>query len=466
MVALASHVIALDLGTTTIKAGLVDQHCELNAYYALAAPEISVKGGRYESDALRYVEQAEQLLLKCLINSQQHPSLGIACQRSSFLLWEKATGKPVTPLISWQDNRGADCVARLASRQSDIQKLTGLRLTPYYLAPKLSVLLDQQPGLHIGLERGALLVGTLDCFVVWRWSRGRYYQTDASMAARTLLMSIHQQHWSLDLRSLFNLSACLLPDIKPSCGLNQRLMQGVVLQASVADQSAAFVASVQNDPQHVLVNLGTGGFVIRLQTNQAVYDNNNYLNTLLYQALNGRCYYAIEGTLNAINSALTVLPYQHCQFEDFGQIADIFCIAEPAGIGAPYFRPDIGLVFSGSIDQLTQHQIAVLLLEAIIFRIVRILDDFHQYQTITSVILSGGLSELACLQQGIAQCCQFKVCRLMHKESTLIGAGVLAMNLGVDYPQTTERLHPGIENQGLLAKYQNWKKWLDEMLCR
>jgi glycerol kinase len=253
MAAPITQAIALDLGTTSIKAGVVDDHCQLSSIYTLPAPEITVKLGRYESNALAYIEKAEQLLVKCLIYSDKTPLLGIAYQRSSFLLWEKATGNPVTPLISWQDNRGASCCAALQMMGPDIQNLTGLRLAPYYFAPKLNMLLQEQPELRTGIEQGVLLAGTLDCFLLWRWSGGQYYQTDASMAARTLLMDIQRQQWSSELCSLFSIPQQTLPKIQSSSGLNQSIIHDCILQASIAEQSAALLASGANDPGEVLV---------------------------------------------------------------------------------------------------------------------------------------------------------------------------------------------------------------------
>ena len=119
--------IALDLGTTSIKAGLLDQAGMLSSIVALPAPHISVNSGRYESDALAYAETAEQVLGACLAQAGSSPPLGLCSQRSSFLVWEKASGQPVTPLISWQDNRGAASCEALQASEKLIRDFTGLR---------------------------------------------------------------------------------------------------------------------------------------------------------------------------------------------------------------------------------------------------------------------------------------------------------------------------------------------------
>ena len=156
--------VALDLGTTTIKAGLLAQDGTLSAVTALPAPVIMGDGGRYESDAGAYAETADAVLSECLAQievrpggaqpsgvgagaSHSLPPLGLCSQRSSFLLWDRASGKPVTPLISWQDDRGAESCIALHEQQDKIRELSGLPLTPYYLAPKLRVLLQGKSSL-------------------------------------------------------------------------------------------------------------------------------------------------------------------------------------------------------------------------------------------------------------------------------------------------------------------------------
>ena len=454
--------IALDLGTTSIKAGLLDQNGTLSHIVALPAPAISGHDGRYESDALDYAATAEQVLGTCLAQAGGVPPLGLCSQRSSFLIWERASGRPLTPLISWQDDRGAESCDALRAQESVIHTLTGLRLTPYYLAPKLRILLQENPQWHTQLERGELLLGTLDTFLIWRWTGGKHHATDASMAARSLLMDIQQQQWSPQLCELFGISPTILPRITPSAGLNLPLNNGLILQASMGDQSAALIASVGANSTDALVNLGTGGFVIRyLAQDQAMLSG--YLRTLVYQDHAAHAHTAIEGTLNSIAAALAPYPVQECRIEDLAA-EDIYCLAEPSGIGAPYFRSDLGLQFSSSVAHLTQRQIAALLLEAIVFRVVRILEDFHREAAINRVFLSGGLSELTCLQQGIALCLPFPVHRLQQKDTSLQGAAFLAAAIAPVHQSESTRIEITCPASPLPQKYLRWKDWLDALL--
>jgi glycerol kinase len=459
--------IALDLGTTSIKAGLLDSDGTLNNIVAQPAPEITVNGGRYESDALAYVETAERVLGECREQTGSLPPLGLCSQRSSFLIWERASGSPLTPLISWQDNRGAASCVAIKDSEVLIRDLTGLRLTPYYFAPKLRIVLQENPEWRSRLERGELLSGTLDTFLIWRWTDGKYHVTDASMAARTLLMDIHQQRWSPALCELFDIPISMLPRITPSAGINLPLNIGMILQASVGDQSAALIASVGDNSKEALVNLGTGGFVVRYLVEgglaKAASTQDGYLRTLIYQSSMLHTHIAIEGTLNSLAAALAPYPVSECRIEDLAT-DDIFCLAEPSGLGAPYFRNDLGIRFSRSPELLTPRQNASLMLEGIIFRVARILEDFHNASAIERVYLSGGLSKLVCLQQGIAQCAPCDVYRLQQKDSSLQGAALLATRLASARPKEAEKIEITENVPSLPAKYRRWKDWFDTLL--
>ena len=470
--------IALDLGSTSIKAGLLDSGGALDNIVAEPAPKITASGGRYESDALIYVQIAERVLAECLAQTGDSPPLGLCSQRSSFLIWERASGSPLTPLISWQDNRGAASCDELRGSEAMIRDLSGLRLTPYYFAPKLRVVLREHPEWRTRLERGELLLGTLDTFLIWRWTGGRHHVTDVSMAARTLLMDIGQQRWAPALCDLFGIPPTMLPEIKPSANLNLPLMKplairlghqktiakslvmnnGLILQASVGDQSAALISSVGDSRSEVLVNLGTGGFVIRY-LDEGEKAQGGYLRTLVYQ--DKHTHVAVEGTLNSLAAALAPYPAAECRSEELA-MGNIYCLAEPSGLGAPYFRNDIGLRFSESVEHLAPRQIACLLLEGVIFRVARILEDMQRASPVERVYLSGGLSELLCLQQGIALCAPCDVYRLKQKNSSLQGAALLAAGMASPCNREAERI--AVTRSALPEKYRRWKAWLDGLL--
>lgn len=457
--------VALDLGTTAIKAGLLSADGMLYGRITRPAPAVVADGGRYESDALAYAQAAKALLEECLAQTDERPPLGLCCQRSSFLIWERETGRSVTSLISWQDDRGAAACEALRSEEAEIRALSGLPITPYYLAPKLRVLLREHPAWRERLAGGEWLLGTLDTFLIWRWTDGRHYRIDASMAARTLLMDVRARQWSPRLCALFGVPREALPEIGDSAGWSLSLNNGLTLQASMADQSAALVASIAAGSSEALVNLGTGGFVIRhLPDGRAVPEG--YLQSLLWQDGDGQAHFACEGTLNSIASALAPWPAADCRVEDLAH-DDIFCLAEPSGLGAPYFRKDLGLSFSSPVDGLSPQRVAALLLEGIVFRVARMLEDMHREFGIERAYLSGGLSNLECLQQGIARCASFAdVYLLPQSEAGLVGAARLATGMPPVVEHGAGKIVIIRAPSKLSEKYTRWKAWLDGLLSR
>jgi glycerol kinase len=245
--------------------------------------------------------------------------------------------------------------------------------------------------------------------------------------------------------------------------MNLRLDNGLTLQASVGDQSAALIASVSVDQAEALANLGTGCFVVRYLPEEKARPD-GYLQTLVYQDSARHAHFAIEGTLNSIAAALAPYPVGECRVEDMAADGN-FCLAEPSGLGAPYFRNDIGVQFSQPVEHLSQRRIAALLLEAVIFRVARILEDFHHESALERVYLSGGLSELTCLQQGIAQCVPFDVYRLAQSESSLQGASLLAAGMAPACHREGESVGIASNAMALPEKYRRWKAWLDDLLA-
>lgn len=462
--ATALNTIVFDLGSTAIKAAVCRDNELCVPVFSRPAPDILNDHGLYISDAMAYKTEVDQLLEKCLRYTNATPLLGVCFQRSSLLIWSRKTGLPATPLISWQDNRGIASCDALSEHNAVIRQIAGVPLAPYYFAPKMRVLLLQQPDLLQGIMAKELLMGTLDSFLIWHWTEGKYYITDASMAARTLLMDIKNVQWSGHLCELFNVPQHLLPEIKPSNDLGIELSSGAILQTSVADQSAAMLASVANDTSEVLVNLGTGGFVVRYLSQDSINETGDYLKTLVYQDRQKVKHWALEGTLNSISAALQAYPFQDCKTENLAQIENIYSIAEPTGVGAPYFRTDIGVMFSQQVEHLTAQQIATLLLEGIIFRIALILEQYHQHSTIQRVYLSGGLSALPCLQQGLASCSPAPVFRIIQRQAGLQGVLILTHSLQSASDRKAELITVDYQFDALVNKYQRWKGWFYQVI--
>lgn len=461
-----SIAIALDLGTTSIKGGVLRNDGVLDPVFIELAPVVVQTGDRFESNALEYLQLCQKILTQIIGTTSTRLPLGLSLQRSSFVIWDSTSGNPVSPLISWQDSRAESLCRTLKSKIDQIQRKTGLRLTPYFFAPKLSHVLKENPQWTSGLEQGVLLVGTLDSFIIWHWTEPRIHQTDLSMAARTLLVEIECHHWSPELAELFSVSTEYLPSISYSEGFDIPLRQGINLKSSVADQSAAMIALAHDHDRTALVNLGTGGFVCTwLNEVDRSSRHQGYQTTLVYQDSNLTTYYALEGTINSIGPALSKYAWLNFTLCEDQSLSDIYSISEPSGLGAPFYRDDIKMQFSKSISHLDDPQIAQLVLQGVVFRVKQILDDFTRICGVDTIYLAGGWSRLPALQQSIAQLCGESIYLLEEKESSLLGAAQLASPKKTFPPVKRNLLERPKGHEFLTDKYNRWRRWLDQLLC-
>ncbi|MFQ5509315.1 MAG: FGGY family carbohydrate kinase [Leptospirillia bacterium] len=447
---------ALDLGSTRIKAALLDGDEVLHLTGTASAPPLYGSGAMRECDPLAYAAAADELLFELACD---HPGmrLGIASQRSSFLIWERSTGAPRTPLVSWQDRRAADWCKAHQDQASDIQAATGLVLSPHYLGPKLAVLLAVDPALREGLAAGTLRVGTLETWLTYRWTRGAVYRTDFGMAARSQLADVRTGDWSEDLCRRFGVPRSSLPEIAPTTGAEISLSNGMVLTASVTDQAAGVLAALP-DPSTALVNLGTGGFVLHevsgLETAPAGY----LIGPLARQ---GDTRWAVEGTINGIGPFVEGFGPGPTALGDQDTNPAAFCLPDSTGIGAPHWRPDLPPMFSPQAKRVVLPEFRRVALEGVVFRVQEIVEELGRNGAgkIERLRLSGGLTLDSFVAEGIAACSGLAVERLAMPEASLLGAVRLAAGV---VPYANPDVTPVTPAHGryLAEKYHHWRAWL------
>lgn len=440
---------ALDLGSTRLKAAVLTPEGVLTPAGEAEAPPLSGTGPVREGDASAYVDAALDVL-----NAAGRPDLplGIASQRSSFALWDAATGRPVTPLVSWQDRRAEDWCRAHAHLAEIITRRTGLVLSPHYAGPKLAVLLAADPALRAGLAQGALRFGTLDTWLLWRLTNGRIHHTDLSMAARTLLVDLEAGDWAPALLTAFGVPRAGLPAIGPSTGLTLPLPDGGVAAATVADQGAAALAAVGGLPGAALVNLGTGGFVL-VPVPGPHAGPPGYLTGPLCRTGSGTAW-AVEGTINGIGAGVgpgtTPIP-------DADPTPDALCIPDTAGIGAPHWRADLGPVENDALRALDGTDRRRVVLEGIAFRVAEIVADLADAVPIHRLVLSGGLSHEPFLGPALAACTGLPTDLLGEPEATLLGAARLAAGLPPAPPVLESLPAEGGYMRDKVVRWNNWK---------
>jgi glycerol kinase len=455
--------VAVDLGSSRIKAAHLQADGRLTRPITAEAPPLSGHGGVRQGSAGDYLAAAVAILKEALGPCHADVPVAIASQRSSFLLWEPATGRPVTPLISWQDRRAQAWCEAHAERYGPLAAVTGLPLSAHYAGAKLAHLFSRDHRLKAAAADGRILFGTLESCLIWRLTDRRRHQTDLSMAGRTLLADIRRGAWASRMLAFFDLPGRFLPEIVPTAGHRIPFSCGGRLAASLADQAAGLITADPHAGRTIAVNLGTGGFVMA-GTGRRIAQLPGYLAAPIRQGADAAVDYALEGTINAIGPALADHPGPDPALGREDPAPDGYCLPDSAGVGAPYWRADIDLPFSkAALDGPPELQRRIIM-EGIIFRICRMVEDFQKIRPFTRLLLSGGLSAQTFITQGLAACSGLQTAICLEPEATLWGAASLAAARPV--PPAAEKIIDCPSGQGryLKAKFKRWKTWVDGIL--
>ncbi len=451
--------LGLDLGSTRIKAGLLDADGALVRLESCDAPPLRRDGAICEGDADAYVAAATGLLEELNEDIDDDLIAGLSCQRSSFIL-EDADGRAITPLVSWQDTRAAEWCRAHRDVEPEFHRLSGLMLSAHYVGPKLAAMASNDPSLAGRLRDGELRLRTLDALLIESW--GGTPTTDPSMAARTGLFDIERLQWSEALCALFGVHLACLPRVRPSNELDCRTPQGASFRTSLADQSAGLIGMTGADADTVLINLGTGGFVLR-PIGETVALRTGYLTGILRADRDACPVYAMEGAISGCGPAIERYRRGHPELTAEDPAPELFAIPDGAGLGAPHWRPEIGVTFSRpeqDLDRASKHRA---LLEGLLFRVRDIYDNLTADSRPTRVALAGGLSADPFVARGLATLLGRAIDRIDAAEVTLRGAALAASpEVRTDSPAAS-RFESG-DGAYLEEKYARWSAWLSTLL--
>lgn len=456
---------AIDLGSTRIKAAILDAEGRLTELRSLAAPPLRGAGPLREGDATEYLDVALDLLGGLAAVLPAGTPLGVASQRSTFLLWDRDSGDPLTPLISWQDRRAADWCARHVGWQDEIKRATGLELSAHYVGPKLAALIETEGVWGDRLASGQVLFGTLESYLLWRCSAERAHDTDLTMAARTLMVDLGLGDWSDDLLTRYAVPRSGLPTVHSTTGRKRCLSNGLVLTASVADQAAGALTLLDPSSGDVVVNLGTGAFVLR-PAPHAAERIGGYLTAPISAPGGGSTSYAVEGSINGAGAVVDRFGEGPTVWPERDPSPDAFCLPDAAGLGAPYWRPEIGLTLSRAARALAKPDGRRIALEGLLFRIIQVVDGLSADHRPPRVILAGGLSREPAVSTGLAALLGRAVHLFEAHEAVLLGAARLAAGVPPYVSSQTIEVSTPAGGLYLRDKYERWLDWLARVLHR
>jgi glycerol kinase len=407
-------------------------------------------------------------------------SIGITNQRETVLLWDKSTGVPVTPAIVWLDRRTAPLCSALASDESAIFTKTGLCLDPYFSATKIKWILDMVPGARARAERGELLAGTIDTYLIFLLSGGTVHATDATNASRTMLFNIHEQQWDAELCTLFTIPPTILPQVLDShddfgIATTPATLAGTPIRGVAGDQQAALIGQECFAPGAAKCTYGTGLFLVVNTGAEPVMSRSRLLATVAYR-LAGKVSYAIEGSSFVAGSALRwardqlgiITSYTECEqlvsSVDYRR-APLFVPAFH-GLGAPYWNPDVRGALSCLNYDTGRAEILTALLLASAYQtrdlITAMAADMPpgEPHSLPSLRVDGGMTISNWFCQALADIVQTPVERSSARESTSRGAALLAEGITLTIPRPpapTERtFEPRIGNDEAATLYGEW----------
>ena len=444
------YVAALDQGTTSTRCLLFDRQGRLVSLAQRQHQQYFPQSGWVEHDALEIWEVVRRLVPEALANAGAAPdqvvALGVTNQRETTVVWDRHTGRPVGRAIVWQDTRTAGMVEDLCEDLdgATVFERTGLPPATYFSGPKLRWILDSDPSLRERAERGDLLFGTMDTWLLWKLTGGvdgGLHVTDVTNASRTMLMDLRTLEWDPELLSCMGVPAAMLPEIRPTMAdlaVTRDPVPGIPVTAVIGDQQASLFGQTAFEPGEAKCTFGTGSFLL-LNTGTDIARSRHGLITTVAHKVDGEpAVYALEGSV-AIAGALVEwcresldLIRSPAEIETLAMTVDDNggCYVVPAfsGLYAPRWESRAQGIVAGLTSYVTKGHIARAVLEATALQVCEVARamNLDVEVPLSSLAVDGGMTANNLLMQTVADFVDVPVVRPMMAETVALGAAYAA----------------------------------------
>ncbi|MCY6960160.1 glycerol kinase GlpK [Clostridium brassicae] len=455
------YIMALDQGTTSCRCIIFNKKGEMISVAQKEFKQIYPKGGWVEHDALeiwgKQVGVAGEALNSARISPEEIAAIGITNQRETTVVWDKRTGLPVYNAIVWQCRRTSEYCDELREKGLDkkIREKTGLVLDAYFSATKVKWILDNVEGARDQAEKGNLLFGNIDTWLIWNMTKGKVHVTDYTNASRTMLFNIHELKWDEELLELFGIPKSMLPDVKPSSyvyGQTEEILFGVPIPIAgdAGDQQAALFGQVSFKAGMAKNTYGTGCFLL-MNTGEKAVDSKNGLLTTIAASTSDKVEYALEGSvfiggaviqwlrdeLRMIKNAAESQKYAESVEDSNG----VYLVPAFVGIGAPYWDQYARGTMVGITRGAKKEHIIRAALESMAYQTYDVLKAMEEDSQIElkALKVDGGACQNDFLMQFQSDILGVQVDRPEVIETTALGAAYLA-GLAVGYWNSKEEL--------------------------
>ena len=484
------YVIALDAGTTSVRAMLFD--LQAKKFTAVAKQEVEQSfphPGWVEQDANEIYFKAAYALNRCITaaGADAIAGIGIANQRESVVFWNRETGEPVCPAIIWQCRRTSEFCERIPQEvKGEIVRKTGLRADAYFSASKINWGLAHVEEARRLSERGKLCVGTIDSYLIFKLTEGHTFATDYTNASRTMLFDIHALRWDEELLNFFGVPRSALPEAR-SCTARMgefRAQNACIPIAGVAgDQQAALFGQACLNKGDGKITYGTGLFMLFNTGSACARSESGLLSTVGY-AIGDKIVYALVGSVFNAGSSIQWLRDEMGFFKDSAQSESIalsvpdsggvFFVPAFTGLGAPYWRGDARGLLCGITRGTSRAHIVRAVLESIAYSACDLSVCMQQDSGIplNGIRCDGGASANDFLMQFQADVLGVAIDRPRERESTALGAALLcAVALGLadetsvsDYRVCERKFTPAQQREDFLRSYSAYKTAVNRAL--
>lgn len=482
-------VMALDAGTTSNRCILFDRQGNIRSVAQKEFTQYFPKPGWVEHDAdeiwSTQLGVAVEAMSKIGAEAADIAAIGITNQRETAIVWDKKTGEPVCHAIVWQCRRTAGfCDKLIADGLEDmIRRKTGLKIDAYFSATKIKWILDHVEGARQRAERGELLFGTVETWLIWKLTKGKVHVTDYSNASRTMLFNINTLQWDEDILELLDIPVSMLPEVKPSSciyGESDASYFGgsIPIGGAAGDQQSALFGQTCFRAGEAKNTYGTGCFLLMNTGEKPVFSDNGLLTTIAW-GLDGKINYALEGSIFVAGAAIQWLRDEMRLIdssEDSEYMANKVpdtngCYVVPAftGLGAPHWDPYARGTIVGITRGVSKYHIIRATLESLAYQVNDVLKAMEADSgiTLSSLKVDGGASANDFLMQAQADISNAPVNRPKCVETTAMGAAYLA-GLAVGYWKNKEEVlqnwaidrifMPGIPEEEREKKIRGWNR--------
>ncbi len=454
--------LAIDEGTTNLKVAIFNEEFKERQVFKSKIATFYPQEGWVEQDMAGVWAELKNILKKANENVE---AIGITNQRETTVIWDK-NGMPVHNAIVWQCRRTANMMKDLAKEWGDeIRRRTGLEMDAYFSASKIKWLLDNVSGLREKAEKGEVMFGTVDSYLLWNLTGGKVHLTDHTNASRTMLYNIHRGDWDDELLDIFHIPDAILPEIVDSAevvGYTKLNGKEVPISGMIGDQQAALLAHSATNRGDTKATYGTGTFLLANTGSELVYEK-GLISTVAW-SWNKERTFAIEGSILSSGTMVEWLKSMGLWSDEIGDETSLYIVPAFSGLGSPYWDPKARGAILGITPYTEKKHITRAALEAVAYMVRDTVELIKKRVEIQNLRVDGGMSKNQFLMQFQADILNAPVKVSTVSEMTARGAALAAavgmgeLKIGEVNAPNYDEYFPKKSEKWRDKRYRRWKE--------